>query len=51
MGFKENIIMGHIIPAGTGFEWHRGVKKFVETIRPGPLVFDFESTVIPTAAA
>jgi DNA-directed RNA polymerase subunit beta' len=22
-GFKENVIMGHIIPAGTGFESHR----------------------------
>jgi len=25
-GFKENVIMGHIIPAGTGFEEHRDVK-------------------------
>jgi len=24
-GFKENVIMGHIIPAGTGFEGHRKV--------------------------
>jgi DNA-directed RNA polymerase subunit beta' len=24
-GFKENVIMGHIIPAGTGFEHHRKV--------------------------
>jgi len=22
-GFKENVIMGHIIPAGTGFDYHR----------------------------
>jgi len=22
-GFKENVIMGHIIPAGTGFDHHR----------------------------
>ena len=22
-GFKENVIMGHIIPAGTGFDMHR----------------------------
>ena len=28
-GFKENVIMGHIIPAGTGFDRHRKV-----TIRP-----------------
>ena len=24
-GFKENVIMGHIIPAGTGFNLHRNV--------------------------
>ena len=28
-GFKENVIMGHIIPAGTGFDYHRRV-----TLRP-----------------
>jgi DNA-directed RNA polymerase subunit beta' len=33
-GFKENVIMGHIIPAGTGFEHHRKVrlKPLVEPI-------------------
>jgi DNA-directed RNA polymerase subunit beta' len=25
-GFKENVIMGHLIPAGTGYSKHRGVK-------------------------
>jgi DNA-directed RNA polymerase subunit beta' len=25
-GFKENVIMGHIIPAGTGYTQHRSVK-------------------------
>jgi DNA-directed RNA polymerase subunit beta' len=25
-GFKENVIMGHIIPAGTGYDYHRRVK-------------------------
>ena len=25
-GFKENVIMGHLIPAGTGFPIHRNVK-------------------------
>jgi DNA-directed RNA polymerase subunit beta' len=31
-GFKENVIMGHIIPAGTGFDNHRKVhlKPLVE---------------------
>ena len=25
-GFKENVIMGHIIPAGTGFDGHRNLE-------------------------
>ena len=25
-GFKENVIMGHIIPAGTGYDYHRNVQ-------------------------
>jgi DNA-directed RNA polymerase subunit beta' len=25
-GFKENVIMGHLIPAGTGYERYRGLK-------------------------
>jgi DNA-directed RNA polymerase subunit beta' len=31
-GFKENVIMGHIIPAGTGFDHHRkiNIKALVE---------------------
>ena len=31
-GFKENVIMGHIIPAGTGFDQHRKarIKPLVE---------------------
>jgi DNA-directed RNA polymerase subunit beta' len=31
-GFKENVIMGHIIPAGSGFDYHRKVtiKALVE---------------------
>ncbi len=42
-GFKENVIMGHVIPGGTGFEHHRAVKKFVDREFEEPLVFDFES--------
>ncbi|PYK96855.1 MAG: DNA-directed RNA polymerase subunit beta', partial [Verrucomicrobia bacterium] len=41
-GFKENVIMGHIIPAGTGFDLHRKValKPLVEPLpaeEPPPL--------------
>ena len=42
MGFKENVIMGHIIPGGTGFEKHRRVKKFVDSELLEELIFDFE---------
>ncbi len=32
-GFKENVIMGHLIPAGTGFHIHREI-EVVETEHP-----------------
>jgi DNA-directed RNA polymerase subunit beta' len=37
-GFKENVIMGHIIPAGTGFDSHRKtrIKPLVEIIEEEP---------------
>ena len=25
-GFKENVIMGHLIPAGTGFQTHKDIR-------------------------
>jgi DNA-directed RNA polymerase subunit beta' len=46
-GFKENVIMGHVIPGGSGFEHHRAVKKFVDREFEEPLVFDFDS--VPAA--
>jgi DNA-directed RNA polymerase subunit beta' len=35
-GFKENVIMGHIIPAGTGFSHHRevAIRALVEELPP-----------------
>lgn len=42
LGFKENVIMGHIIPGGTGFDRHKRVKKFVDRELEEELVFDFE---------
>ena len=38
-GFKENVIMGHIIPAGTGFNGHRNV-KITPLVEP-PVSSDF----------
>jgi DNA-directed RNA polymerase subunit beta' len=46
-GFKENVIMGHIIPGGTGFHYHNRMKKYVDTEHLEPLVFDFEEIYIP----
>jgi len=42
-GFKENVIMGHIIPAGTGYSYHRKMelKPLVEPLpveEPTPLL-------------
>lgn len=45
-GFKENVIMGHIIPGGTGFDYHRKVKKFVDKEHEEALIFDFEDTLV-----
>jgi DNA-directed RNA polymerase subunit beta' len=37
-GFKENVIMGHIIPAGTGYDLHRkvSIKPLVEVVEEEP---------------
>jgi DNA-directed RNA polymerase subunit beta' len=41
-GFKENVIMGHLIPAGTGFECHRA-REFEFTVEePEPIVIPKE---------
>jgi len=51
LGFKENVIMGHIIPGGTGFERHRCVKKFVDRVYEEALVFDFTDEPMAAGAA
>jgi DNA-directed RNA polymerase subunit beta' len=45
-GFKENVIMGHLIPAGTGFLGHRSIRT-VETAEPQaePLAEETEPAV------
>lgn len=45
LGFKENVIMGHIIPGGTGFERHKRVKKFVDRELEEELIFNFDDEV------
>ena len=45
-GFKENVIMGHLIPGGTGFHMHRNVKlvPLVEPIAEEDTPVDEEAT-------
>jgi DNA-directed RNA polymerase subunit beta' len=51
MGYKENVIMGHIIPGGTGFKHHREVKKFVDRELAEPFILDFtDHPVLETLA-
>lgn len=45
-GFKENIIMGHTIPAGTGFDKYMAVARVIDEDEFSDLVFDFESVGI-----
>jgi DNA-directed RNA polymerase subunit beta' len=48
LGFKENVIMGHIIPAGTGFPRHMLGKKFIGREFEPELDFDFEFVPEPS---
>ncbi len=42
-GHKESIIMGQLIPSGTGFEHSLAIRRLVERELDEPLVFDFTS--------
>jgi DNA-directed RNA polymerase subunit beta' len=44
-GLKENVIMGRLIPAGTGMEYYRNIK--LEPDKTGDEVEEFESAQIP----
>ena len=36
VGLKENVILGHLIPAGTGFEWYKHVQIPADEPPPPP---------------
>ena len=44
-GLKENIIIGHLIPAGTGSQNYRNCFKKIESIK-NPVKNKFESLVL-----
>lgn len=47
LDFKSNLIMGHMIPGGTGFkEFRERVKKYVEDERDDELIFSFHDDVV-----
>jgi DNA-directed RNA polymerase subunit beta' len=59
-GFKENVIMGHLIPAGTGFQMYRDIKlvPLAEPLpaeeaglQPEPEKADLEFTLPPELLA
>ncbi len=43
LGFKENVIMGHMIPGGTGYDKHSHVKRFLDLQVEEELSYDFAS--------
>ena len=46
LGLKENVIMGHLIPAGTGFRTHRNI-DIVHNVEPGPVIKEEEEELQP----
>lgn len=49
LDMKANLIMGHMIPGGTGFEYHKKVNKFIESQSDEELQIDFVSEAAVTA--
>ncbi len=45
LDFKANLIMGHIIPGGTGFEYHKRVKKYIEQGEDEIIEFAFDEAL------
>jgi DNA-directed RNA polymerase subunit beta' len=43
LDIKANLIMGHMIPGGTGYEYHKKVNKFIESQQLEDLEIDFET--------
>ena len=41
LDYKSNLIMGHMIPGGTGFECHKRVKRYVDKEAYEDILFDF----------
>ena len=46
LDMKANLIMGHMIPGGTGFEYHKRVNRFIEAQAVSDLEIDFTSEAL-----
>jgi DNA-directed RNA polymerase subunit beta' len=46
LDIKANLIMGHMIPGGTGYEYHKKVNKFIESQQSEELAIDFTSEAV-----
>jgi DNA-directed RNA polymerase subunit beta' len=42
VGFKENVIMGHLIPAGSGFHKHKDIEVELTVDEPEPVIIKRE---------
>src|SRR3990167_4083383 len=45
LDIKANLIMGHMIPGGTGYEYHKRVNRFIDAKSAEDLEIDFNSEV------
>jgi DNA-directed RNA polymerase subunit beta' len=50
-GLKENVIMGRLIPAGTGLEWYRNIKLLTQMPEPMPMEEAAAPDLTPEEAA
>ena len=48
---KANLIMGHMIPGGTGYEYHKKVNKFIDSQQAEVLEIDFETESLAAPVA
>lgn len=50
LDIKANLIMGHMIPGGTGYQYHQKVNKFIDSQSAEALDIDFESEAVTVGA-
>ena len=46
LDMKANLIMGHMIPGGTGYEYHKKVNRYIEAQTTEQIDIDFTSEAV-----